>query len=339
MSEYPLVSICIPAFNSSKWIKSTIQSAISQTWPNKEIIIVDDGSTDNTLDLVREFRSDLINIITQKNRGASAARNRALFSAKGDFIQWLDADDILAPDKIEIQLRNSDKKPTSKVLHSSSWGCFYHRLRSARFVQTPLWQDLSPIQYLSYHLGEADFLPPLCWLVSRSIAESAGDWDERLSYNDDGEYFCRVICASDLIRFHRDARGFYRTGNLSSLSRSLHYSEKAWRSYSLSINLCVEHSLKLENSDEIRRACISALNMVISYKNLGDLEIIKENEKRIIELGGQNRLPKMSFIHQIVAKIIGIRRANSLKAQMWLLQIVIARYWDKLLSLVYGDEI
>lgn len=339
MSDYPLVSICIPAYNSAEWIKSTIQSAISQTWPNKEIIIVDDGSTDNTVDLAREFRSDLINIITQKNKGASAARNRALCSAKGDFIQWLDADDILSPDKIEIQLINSDKKPTSKILHSSSWGCFFHRLRSARFKPTPLWLDLSPVQYLNCHLGEAHFMPPFCWLVSRRIAESAGNWDERLSNNDDGEYFCRVVCASDFIKFHKDARGFYRTANLSSLSRSLFYSDKAWRSFSLSINLCVEHTLKLENSDKTRQASISALNTVIAYKNSGSPEVIKENEKKIIELGGQISFPKRSFRHQIAAKIIGINKANSLKTKIWRLQILITSYWDKFLSLVYGDEI
>src|SRR5262245_21908195 len=100
----PLVSILIPAFNASRWIADTIQSALAQTWPRTEIIVVDDGSTDDTLAIARGFASQGVSVTTQPNRGASAARNVALARSRGDFIQWLDADDILAPDKIERQM-------------------------------------------------------------------------------------------------------------------------------------------------------------------------------------------------------------------------------------------
>ena len=106
--ERILVSICIPVFNSEKWLGDTINSALAQTWSNKELIIVDDGSADNSLKIARKFESSIVKVISQNNRGACAARNKALANAQGDFIQWLDADDILAPDKIEIQLTNSD---------------------------------------------------------------------------------------------------------------------------------------------------------------------------------------------------------------------------------------
>ena len=96
---YPLVSILIPAYNSEKWIKSTIQSALNQTYSNKEIIIVDDGSTDNTLNIAKQFESDILKVIFQKNQGASAARNKALSISQGDFIQWLDSEDLISNDK------------------------------------------------------------------------------------------------------------------------------------------------------------------------------------------------------------------------------------------------
>jgi len=99
----PLVSILIPAFNAEETIAATIQSAISQSWHPKEIIVVDDGSTDKTAQVARSFGSR-IKFVSASNQGASAARNRAFSLCSGDYIQWLDADDELQQDKIERQL-------------------------------------------------------------------------------------------------------------------------------------------------------------------------------------------------------------------------------------------
>src|SRR6185312_14296624 len=100
-----LVSILIPAYNAERWIRDTMLSAIHQTWTNREIIIVDDGSTDNTLAIARTYESKMVKVVAQQNKGASAARNECLRYAQGDYVQWLDADDILAPDKISEQMK------------------------------------------------------------------------------------------------------------------------------------------------------------------------------------------------------------------------------------------
>ena len=100
----PLVSILIPAYNAERWIADAIRSALAQTWPNKEIIVVDDGSADQTLQVARGFASKSVLVTTQPNRGAAAARNHAFSLGQGDYIQWLDADDLLAPDKVSLQM-------------------------------------------------------------------------------------------------------------------------------------------------------------------------------------------------------------------------------------------
>src|SRR5947208_10643307 len=96
----PLVSILIPAYNAEAWIADTIQSALAQTWPRKEIVVVDDGSRDATFAVARRFASSEVKVVTQPNSGAATARNKAFALSRGDFIQWLDADDLLAPDKL-----------------------------------------------------------------------------------------------------------------------------------------------------------------------------------------------------------------------------------------------
>jgi len=124
-----LVSILIPAYNAEKWLGDTIRSALSQTWSNKEIIIVDDGSTDNTLGIAKTFEGRNVKVITQRNTGACGARNKALSLAQGDYIQWLDSDDLLDPNKLTHQLKGGGDGQSSRILLTCTWGKFFFVLR------------------------------------------------------------------------------------------------------------------------------------------------------------------------------------------------------------------
>ena len=101
----PLVSVIIPVFNAEKTIASTISSALFQTYDNFEIILVNDKSTDNTLKILKDTNDKRLRIINlRKNSGAAKARNTGISAAKGDFIAFLDADDLWNSDKLEVQL-------------------------------------------------------------------------------------------------------------------------------------------------------------------------------------------------------------------------------------------
>ena len=106
---------------AERWIADTIRSALAQTWPRKEIIIVDDGSRDRTLSITRQFASKDVYVVTQENQGGSNARNRAFQLCQGEFIQWLDADDLLASDKITRQMKAWGEHSGNKGL-SCAWG-------------------------------------------------------------------------------------------------------------------------------------------------------------------------------------------------------------------------
>ena len=99
----PLVSVLIPCFNAERYVGEAIESALAQTHPNVEVVVVDDGSTDGSPDVIRSFGSRIV-VEIGPNRGACAARNRALALSHGEFVQFLDADDLLSPNKIERQL-------------------------------------------------------------------------------------------------------------------------------------------------------------------------------------------------------------------------------------------
>ena len=330
MSKQPLVSICIPAYKAEKWIKQTIESALSQTWENKEIIVVDDGSNDSTLAIVNNFKSESIKVVSQKNNGACSARNLALTIAQGDYIQWLDADDILDPNKIEIQLLSSDLNPKSRMLHTSSWAFFYYCLSRSKLMRSPLWHDLNPFDWFKIHLGEGYMMPNHSWLVSRGLCELAGPWNERLKVNQDGEYFCRVVLASEFIKFHPEARCYYRKGNPYSISRR----NRSLKELSYSNNLCVDHLLNFRNDNVSREIAIKFLRSFVSKFYDDNSEIIKENQKRITDLGGNPNIILESIKHKYFRKIFGKKITDFIKSMIWYNKIKIERLADDLFNMI-----
>jgi len=104
-----LVSVVIPAFNSERYIAECIDSVLNQTYQNIEIIIIDDGSTDNTVNIISKYKSDKIKLFNQKNSGPGAARNYGVKQASGMWVAFIDADDIWLPDKILKQLNHCSK--------------------------------------------------------------------------------------------------------------------------------------------------------------------------------------------------------------------------------------
>jgi glycosyltransferase involved in cell wall biosynthesis len=112
----PLVSILIPCFNSEHTVGQAIESALAQTWPTKEVIVVDDGSRDRSLVVIRRF-DGLIRWETGPNRGANATRNRLLELAHGEWLQYLDADDYLRPGKITRQIEFACENPRCDIVY------------------------------------------------------------------------------------------------------------------------------------------------------------------------------------------------------------------------------
>lgn len=100
MREYPLVSIIIITYNDRKYVGEAIESALAQTYKDYEIIVVDDGSSDNTSEVLAEF-GDQVTVIYQENRGLSAARNTGIRASKGEYVAFIDADNVWMPAMLE----------------------------------------------------------------------------------------------------------------------------------------------------------------------------------------------------------------------------------------------
>lgn len=318
-----LVSILIPAYNAEKWIKDTIESAINQSWLNKEIIIVNDGSKDSTLKIAQKYKSKFVKVINQTNRGGCVARNKALSYAQGDYIQWLDSDDLLAPDKIEKQLIHSEVDRNSDILLTSSGATFYKNYKKAKFAPNSLWQDLRPIDYFLYKFSEILWMNVETWLISRKLVDIAGPWNESLKIDQDGEYICRVVAKSEFVKFIRDSKSFYRIGNVDSTSMNKSY--KASESYILAAKLSIKYLLELENSSKTKTASLKFLNNRMPLFLPDNINIIKEAMAIAADISGKLTLPSERTIYELIRTLFGGKVVQKVKRNIQRSKITISK--------------
>jgi glycosyltransferase involved in cell wall biosynthesis len=324
-----LVSILIPAYNAERWIGDTIRSALAQTWPRTEIIVVDDGSRDRTLMIAQQFASRGVSVVTQGNQGAAAARNKALALSQGDYIQWLDSDDLLSPDKIERQMEVALAHGISELtLLSAPWAYFRYRTKVAKFRHTPLCCDLSPVEWFVRRWEHNLHMQTATWLISRELTEMAGPWDRRLLSNDDGEYFCRVIKASEGIKFVPDAKVFYRITRSSRLSY-VGGSTKKLEAQLLGVQLQMAHLLSLEDSARTRSACLRKLQTWIGNFYPQKPELISRVEQMALSLGGGLELPpRLSWKYAWIQTLFGWTTARKVRRHYNEVKSAVARFYD-----------
>lgn len=327
-ADVPLVSILIPAYNSEQLIGETIESALAQTYRNREIIVVDDGSKDGTLGVARRYRADGVRTLTQTRLGAAAARNNAYSVCRGDYIQWLDADDILHPEKIEKQVEAIRQGAGARMLLSSAWTYFFYRYRRARFRPTALWCDLGPAEWLMRKMERNLHMQTATWLVSRELSEAAGPWDRRLLVDDDGEYLCRVMLACEGIRFVSDARTYYRRSGSSRLSYIGDSSEKKDAQF-LSMQLHIRALLSLEDSARSRAACVTYLQNWLIHFYPDKPELIESAARLASELGGSLSSPTLPLKYGWIKAAFGwgcARRAQQFSQR---LKCEVVRHLDR----------
>jgi glycosyltransferase involved in cell wall biosynthesis len=306
----PLVSILIPCYNAEAWLAQTLDSALTQTWSHQEIIVVDDGSKDRSLEIAKEFEPRGVKLIAQSNQGASAARNRAFQECQGDFIQYLDADDLLAPDKIERQVQLLEDG-NSDYVASGEWARFYSSPIEANFIPEPVWNDMSPVDWLVCSWEGGGMMHPAAWLVPRAIAQAAGSWNETLSVNDDGEYFCRVLLASKGVKFCSGAKSYYRSGISGSLSGKT--SKAGWESAFRSMELCINHLLTKEDNPQVHHACATALQRFIYGAYPDEIDLVKKAEAKAKSFGGSDLKPGGGSIFQLIANTLGWKLAKRIQ--------------------------
>ncbi|MGH7942128.1 MAG: glycosyltransferase family 2 protein [Limisphaerales bacterium] len=321
----PLVSILICAFNAEKTIAETLQSAVAQTWPRTEIIVANDGSIDRTEEIVRQFKR--VTLVSAKHEGFSATQNRAFQNSHGDYIQYLDSDDLLAPDKIERQMAALVKRGNPRLLAISPWAYFYHRTRNARFVHNSLCRDLSPAEYFMRKMSEGVFMQNASWLVKREMVEEAGPWDMTLNYDHDGEFFSRVLLASEGTCFVPGTGIYYRKTGSSSIS-VIGNSNKKKESLLVSMKLHVKYLLSIEDSTRTRAASVKYFQNWYDIFYLSRPDLSAELESLAVSLGGRLVPPRLAWKYAWIEKLCGWKTAHAIRMKYNRIKSDTLRAWD-----------
>jgi glycosyltransferase involved in cell wall biosynthesis len=306
-----LVSICIPCHNAARYVGAALESALGQTWANLEIIVVNDGSTDGSGDVLNDFESRGVKIIHESCGSAAKARNRAFRETSGAYIKFFDADDLLSPEMVERQLARLNGR--QDAVASSEWGRFYNDDVStySKNVES-VWRDMVATDWLVEAWKFAKpMMQPGMFLIPRKILETAGDWDEQLTLFDDFEFYARVLCHTNEVLFTPEGVLYYRSGLAGSLSRQR--SRQSIQSAFDSLFRGTEHLMLRRADAASRRSCANILQnfFYTCYPDYAELRV--EVARQVKILGGSDLRPDGPPKFHLLRRLIGWKLAKRIQ--------------------------
>lgn len=291
--DTPLVSILIPSYNATQYIEETINRALSQTYSNIELVIVDDHSTDNSLEIAKKFSSEKVHIYTNPKKGGNSARNYAFEMCKGEYIKFMDADDYCSYDMIEKQMERILKDGDKDTLIFSPVKMLYP---DGRLFLPPrdIDKDYIPgIELLIDIWRGKGWNCPHCHLIHRDLFIKSGGWNENIIKNQDGEFFARVAAKASKSLFVNDVFAIWKqTGTGVSSQISLKAQESMLQTYDIISHLILNY----KDNEENRYKCARYIGGFV-YRFYPQIEPIIPKVYEILDYLNQPLiLPKRRFL-------------------------------------------
>jgi glycosyltransferase involved in cell wall biosynthesis len=257
MKTNPVVSAIIPTYNRAKLVREAVDSVLAQTYPNVEVIVVDDGSTDDTQAQLRQY-GNRIRVIAQSNAGPAAARNRGIAAASGDLISFLDSDDLWLPQKLERQVALLQKVDSSVPCclcnitmrwEKREFGSFERAFLNPP-VDEGVWVNVDEVlatRFLLFNQGI---------VIRREVLERIGGFDESLRLLEDHEFSLRLSLEGPWA-FIREPLVIWRESTAASLYQSAQKEEVSW--IGLMVQILEKHLGKVKDGyrTERLRQCVT----------------------------------------------------------------------------------
>jgi glycosyltransferase involved in cell wall biosynthesis len=211
----PQVSVVIPSYNCARYLPEAIDSVLAQTYQNFEIIVIDDGSTDETAAVLRRYGLP-VRVVYQHNQGVAQARNHGIRQARGEWIAFLDADDVLLPHKLAAQLTVAAAHPDAGMIHSG-----WNRVDAEGRVIMPVepWHQVPELTLESWLRWKP--VLPSAMLFRRQWLEQTGGFDPRFPPAEDTELVLRLSCLGCRAAWLRQITVNYRQHDASAMHKGL----------------------------------------------------------------------------------------------------------------------
>lgn len=305
-----LVSFCIPAYNAAEFIKKTINSILAQDHHALEIIVVDDHSTDETVEYLKEIKDSRLIFETAKSKGAAAARNQAFSLAKGKYVVFFDADDWIPSNFLASQIAHLKNENDVVVCN---WGRFFNDdINTLEINSDQIRRDLSFEEWILFYWNtNASMTCPGRILMSKSLSEKTGKWDESLTLNDDFQFFSQLFSKSNRIKFNNDSVFYYRSG-INGLSSKKGESDYASLYKSLRIGIEIALFSFPENL-AIKKSCANLLKSFIYEVYPSQHELAREAELKIKSLGAADFEFPAGGKTKVLVGLLGWKVAKRLK--------------------------
>ncbi|RDC56217.1 glycosyltransferase [Pedobacter chinensis] len=298
-----IVSVIIPAYNASKTIEQTLVSVFEQTYEDIEIIVVNDGSIDQTLEILEKY-TNKINMISTSNKGVSHARNLGLLHAKGFYIQYLDSDDLLMPDKLSVQV-NALNTSNADVAYGD-WQKFIQNSTEIKLLEKIERQISGDIEIALF----TDFwCPPAALLYTKKITDQLS-WNENLPVIQDARYLLDSALAKGKFIYTPGIMARYRTAQEKSLSQK---SEAAF------VRDCFENAKEVyqiwaatTKFDQAKKsAVIGVLRYCINRFSVFDHQLANKAIDLLLHIAPKY-IPEQRSLLRSLSKIFGYRNAEKI---------------------------
>jgi glycosyltransferase involved in cell wall biosynthesis len=301
--EPGLVSVITPCYNAARFVAETIASVAAQTYAPLEHIIVDDGSTDESWAVIESFGSRVNAVRLEHNRGGSHARNRGAECARGEFLMFLDSDDLIAPDTLGALVQAVRARPAAIGV------CSWRRLLLVRgkWVEAPPEASLPLLDDPLRGWLQNCWVPPCAVLWRRDAYERAGEWDERITLNDDGDLMMRAFVRGCSLVSAVEGRAFYRHHGETRLSLSNDvFSEPRLRSLCLVLENLISELRRAERLPAYRASLGEAYYNLASLSfQLKSIHIGRECVARAVELVGRRATGRI-WPGQLLTLLLGV---------------------------------
>lgn len=297
----PLVSICIPVYNAVHWLPETLDRLKRQTYSSIEVIIVDDHSTDNSLQIAQAYESDSIQVYSNPKKGGNSARNYAFQMSKGDYIKFMDADDYMDDSMIELQVARllEEDNPENCIVLSPVIMRFQDGI-DLHQVGRSIDHDYSPgIELLIDIWRGKGWNCPHCHLMHHSLVKRSKGWDETVVKNQDGEYFGRVYTIADKVVSVKQVNAIWRqTGIGVSTKMNDAAMESVLRSYRILADLILSYKSDAEHRDICSRYISSCMysNYPTNKKYIPEMERYMKENGLCFKIPNQRRLKVLCSI-------------------------------------------
>jgi glycosyltransferase involved in cell wall biosynthesis len=306
----PLVSVIIPCYNAEKYILQTLESVFAQSYANYEIIVIDDGSTDESYEILQDIKHEKLRIFTQKNQGPSAARNHGMALASGKYLQFLDSDDLLLPEKIAKQVAILEVNDADVA-----YGNWF------KFETNPAGEEIITETIIRQIEGRADiaaftsfWCPPAALLYSKKIVDKIGTWNMKLPIIQDARFLLDAVLQGGKFVYADDFVAKYRvhqTGSVSTKSKTS-FTKDCFENAKQVHQLWL---LDIQNGDLAKKDAIFQVycQCIRSFSNL-DVVLFEQSIREVENLINEKFVPQSPILLKFLSHLFGYRKAEKISS-------------------------